>query len=125
MKSKITRLGKGAVVLLALPLLSACGTMNPEPGVVDGSLPRNDGFLTASVVPGKSASCSGTPCQIYYKTPDLGGDVTVLANAFTVGSFPSNTVVRLGDYSETTVRISVKGSSNTPVAYVHMPNDTR
>ena len=124
MRSKIARLGKGAVALLSLPLLSACVTMNPQPTAIGGSAPRSDGFLTVSVAPGRSGACSGTPCRIYYKTPALGQDVNIEANGFKVGSFPPDTVVDLGDYSHTRVRITVPGT-DTPAAYVNMPNDSR
>ncbi|HEB96995.1 MAG TPA: hypothetical protein ENI96_11265 [Sedimenticola thiotaurini] len=124
MKPKIATGAKAAVAALSLPLLAACVSTGTQPGVVGGSLPRSDGFLTASVAPGRSASCAGTPCNIHYRTPDLAGDVTVVANGQTVGTFPPGTVVNLGDYAETTVRITVPGADVKP-AYVNMPNDNR
>lgn len=124
MKSNIACLGRTAAAGLVLSLLSACVTISPGPRVSTGGMPRSDGYLTASVAPGQSASCAGTPCNIHYRTPDLGRDVTVLANGFVVGTFPSAAAVNLGDYTDTTVRITVQGA-DVPAAYVNMPNDSR
>jgi len=111
-------------LFVALPLLSACANMNPQPKVVPESLAGSDGFLSVSVAPGRSGSCGGTPCRIFYKTPDTGGQVKVVANGFVVGTFPGGTMVDLGHYSETNVRIEAPGSG-APITYVNMPNDSR
>ena len=124
MKSKYAKTGTLAAVALSLPLLVGCVTTGTSAGIAPGEMPRSDGFLTAAVGPGGGASCAGTPCTIYYKTPALGGDVTVVVNGFTVGTFPSETVVNLGGYTDTTVRITVPGSNVKP-AYVNIPNDSR
>ena len=117
-------LARITAVLLFLPLLGACVTNNPRPAVVEeGRTPTSDGVLTAVVAPGKAGRCSVSPCRVYYRTPDAGGPVTVVANNQIVGNFPSNTLVSLGDFSES-LRISIQGS-DTPTAFVNMPNTNR
>jgi len=111
-------------VLLFLPLLGACVTNNPRPAVVEeGRTPTSDGVMTAVVEPGKAGRCSVTPCRVYYRTPDADGPVEVVVNNQVVGSFPSNTLVSLGDFSDS-MRISVTGS-DAPTAFVNMPNTNR
>ncbi len=112
-----------AAVLLFLPLLGACVTNNPRPAVVEGRTPTSDGVMTAVVEPGKAGRCSVVPCRVYYRTPDAGGPVEVVVNNQVVGSFPPNTLVSLGDFSGTS-RISITGS-DTPTAFVNMPNVNR
>jgi len=110
-------------LLLFLPLLGACVTNNPRPAVVEGRTPTSDGVMTAVVEPGKAGRCSVSPCRVYYHTPDAGGPVEVVVNNQVVGSFPPNTMVSLGDFSDS-MRISVTGS-DVPTAFVNMPNTNR
>lgn len=111
-------------VLLFLPLLGACVTNNPRPAVVEeGRTPTSDGVMTAVVEPGKAGRCSVSPCRVYYRTPDAGGPVEIVVNNQVVGNFPPNTLVSLGDYFFT-MRISITGS-DTPTAFVNIPNNNR
>ena len=122
---KMSSLSTAGLSLFAvLPLLSACVNMDPKPKVVSASAASSDGFLSVTVAPGRGGSCGGTPCRIFYETPDTGGQVKVVVNNFVVGTFPGGEMVSLGDYSETTVRIEAPGTG-APVTYVHMPNDGR
>ena len=123
MRKSYSSIIKTTAVLLSLPLLGACVTNNPRPAVVEGRTPTSDGVMTAVVEPGKAGRCSVSPCRVYYRTPDAGGPVTVVANNQIVGNFPSNTLVSLGDFSES-LRISIQGS-DTPTAFVNMPNTNR
>lgn len=120
----ISALSRIALVSLLLPLIAGCVTINPKPQVVEGRVPVSDGFLTVVVGPGQGGSCVGTPCSIYYRIPELGGQVEVVANGFVVGSFPSGEVVSLGNYNETSVRIDVPGH-DVPTAFVRIPRDGR
>jgi hypothetical protein len=79
--------------------------------------------MTAVVEPGKAGMCRTVPCRVYYRTPDAGGPAEVVVNNQVVGSFPPNTLVSLGDFSDS-MRISVTGS-DAPTAYVNMPNTNR
>jgi hypothetical protein len=110
-------------LFLLLPLLGGCITNNPRPTVVEGRTPTSDGVMTAVVAPGKAGMCRVTPCRVYYHTPDAGGPVEVVVNNQVVGSFPSNTLVSLGDFSDS-MRISITGS-DAPTAFVNMPNTNR
>jgi hypothetical protein len=55
--------------------------------------------------------------------PDLGHDASVVVNSFKVGTFPSGKVVDLGNFSDTSVRISIPGS-DLPTAYVNLPGNS-
>ncbi len=110
-------------LFLLLPLLGGCITNNPRPAVVEGRTPTSDGVMTAVVEPGKAGRCSVSPCRVYYRTPDAGGPVVIVANNQIVGNFPPNTLVSLGDFSDS-LRISIQGS-DTATAFVNMPNTNR
>ena len=77
---KMSSLSTAGLSLFAvLPLLSACVNMDPKPKVVSASAASSDGFLSVTVAPGRGGSCGGTPCRIFYETPDTGGQVKVVA----------------------------------------------
>ncbi|MCB1857764.1 MAG: hypothetical protein KDI63_05805 [Gammaproteobacteria bacterium] len=100
-------------------LLVGCTTLEPTPQV--GGAPFDDGFLTVVVAPGEGRSCVGTPCSVYYRVPDLGGSVEVIANNFSLGRFPAGETVGLGQYNDP-VRIVVP-QAGVPPAFVHIPQD--
>ena len=76
-------------------------------------------IFTAVVEPGKGGTCMATPCRVYYRTPDLGSPVKVVANNFPVGTFEPGIYVDLGNYNDPTVRITVP-ESDVPTAYVNI-----
>jgi len=123
MNNRRNLFSKSAAVLFPLPLLAACVTMNPQPEVVKGDTPTVDGWLSVLVAPGGSASCNGTPCRIYYQTPNTGGEVEVVVNNRRVGRFPGGKSVSLGDYGNS-VRITI-ADSDIPISYVNIPNDAK
>ncbi len=110
-------------LLSLLSLLSGCTTTTPVPQVVQGQTPTDDGFLTVVLGPGAGRSCAGSPCSVYYRTPQAGGEVEIIANNFSLGSFPAGKVVSLGQFNDT-VRITVRGADAAP-AFVNIPRDNR
>ena len=120
----VKSLPASAPLVLLLLSVTGCAEMYPKPQVVPARKASSDGYLSVSVRPGQGGSCGGTPCRIYYRTPESDGEVKVVVNNFVVGTFPGGRVVDLGDYSETSVRISAPGTG-APVTYVNMPADVR
>lgn len=115
---KTQRLRFLAISSLGLMLIMLSGALTADPLP---KAPVSSGWLTAVVGPGDGASCHGTPCSVYYRVPDLGGPVEIIANNFSVGTFPSNETVSLGMYNDS-VRISILGK-DVPTAYVNVPED--
>ncbi len=107
---------------IALLGLQACVTSSYQTGVVDPSQSSNDGMLAVTVSAGQGRSCANNPCQIYFKTPDVGGNMTIVVNGFEAGSFPSNTTVNLGSYGETTNRIQIIGH-DYPMTFINLPGN--
>jgi hypothetical protein len=103
---------------LGLILIILSGTLPADPQPQE---PVSDGWLTAVVGPGGGASCSYSPCSVYYRIPDLGGPVEVIANNFSEGTFPSGKTVSLGNFNDS-VRITIRGK-DVPTAYVNVPGE--
>jgi len=101
---------------LALILITLCGALTADPLPKE---PVSDGWITAVVGPGEGASCYSTPCSVYYRVPDLGGPVEIIANNFLVGTFPSGETVSIGNYNDS-VRITIR-DKDVPTAYVNLP----
>jgi len=116
MNRLLTRFLTTSSLGLILIILSGNLTADPQP-----KEPVSDGWLTAVVGPGDGVSCSGTPCSVYYRIPDLGGPVEIIANNFSVGTFPSGKTVSLGNYNDS-VRISIR-DKDVPTAYVNVPGE--
>ncbi len=102
--------------------LQACTTSSYKTGVVNPSQSSNDGMIAVTVSVGNGRSCSSNPCQIFFNTPDVGGNMTIVVNGFEAGSFPSNTVVNLGNYGEPTNRIQIIGH-DYPITFVNLPGN--
>jgi hypothetical protein len=106
--------------MLALPIVGlvtvGCSSMPKSPDTV------NRGPSATEVAPGGSGSCSFIPCSVFFRTPQANGPVTVQTNNLTVGTFPPDTLVRLGSFNNSTVRITVQGV-DVPAAFVYMPTD--
>jgi len=112
MKKPLLRFLASSGLGLILIILNGVLTADPLP-----KEPVSDGWLTVVVGPGDGASCSGTPCSVYYRVPDLGGPVEIIANNFSIGTFSSGEVVSLGNYNDS-VRITIRGK-DVPTAYVN------
>ena len=89
-----------------------------------GTASVNRGPSATEVSPGKAGSCSFVPCRVFFRTPPASGPLTVLANGSKVGSFAPDTLVSLGSFNTSTLRINVQGL-DVPTAFVYMPTDNR
>ena len=119
MRRRIEKLSAGLPAALVVGLLAA-GCASTQSGT--GSV--NRGPSATEVSPGSSGSCSFVPCRVFFRTPPAPAPLTVLANGQEVGSFEPDTLVSLGSFNTSTLRITVRGV-DVPTAYVFMPTDNR
>ena len=101
--------------------LSGCATTEPTSRVVQDGSPSDNGVFSVIVSPGQGRSCAVSPCSIFLDVPDLGREVEVVVNNFSLGSFPSGQVSGLGQFNDS-ARIAIRGE-DLPMAFVNIPQN--